>query len=660
MTAARLPNPFALLLLAVGLSYASAVNCGFVFDDNLHITNSPNIGDPWAYLAGAGTRWLSRLTIVINYRLGGLNPTGYHLFNVAVHAAAVLTLFALLRRVLSLPRLGGQFDDRGEFLAFAVALLWAVHPLNTQAVTYVIQRDESLMGLFFLLTIYCWTRGATDGSPRLWYPLAVLSYLACCHCKEVCVALPPLLLIYDRVLLADGWRSVLRNRWLPYLAVLATLGYILRPVFVTATVTGADAGAGFALPITPYRYLLTETEVLLHYLRLAVWPVGQCADMGDWPFAESLGEVLPAAVAVVAVFLAGIGLLWLRPAVGFLFAWFFLILGPTSSIMPIADAAFEHRMYLPLIGILAGLVLAVDAALSAIRFRYSFGRPFVAGLLLVLAAVPLARLTTLRNGVYRNGDVFLEAVFATRPSNLRVKGAVADIRQAQGNFAEAQRLLDEIAVADSGVLTYRLSIGQIAYLNGRFERAADYYRELAKDPWPGMARYVYRQLIPCEWAARRYAAAAKSARTQVEKIPDLAAHRLTLAAAELAAGNPTAARAAVAEALARDAKVADGFAAEARRSLFARHPIAAAQNGLWEVAYWRVAAANLAAADRNPEWLDTQAQLAARLGRFPDAIAAAEKGLAASADAPLWKAAHQERLEKYRKNEVYGPKDGGP
>ena len=652
----KLPNAVPLLLLAVGLAYSSAVHCGFVFDDNLHITNSPAIGDARAYLGEAGGRWLSRVTILVNHRLGGMNPIGYHLFNVAVHAAAVLTLFALLRRILALPRFGGRFAGRGEFLAFAVALLWAVHPLNTQAVTYVIQRDESLMGLFFLLTFYCWTRGATDGPPRLWHPLAVLAYVACCHCKEVCVALPPVLWAYDRVFLADGWRAVVRNRWLPHLAVLAVWGYILRPALAGAA--GAeDVGVGFGLDITPFQYLLTESEVLLHYLRLVVWPVGQCGDVGDWRVATGISEVLPALAAVGVLLMAGAVLLAVRPAVGFLFVWFFVILGPTSSIMPIRDVAFEHRMYLSLIAVLAGLVFAADAVLGAIRFRFSFGRAAVAGALLAVAAVALGRLTALRNTVYRSNDAFLENVFDTRPNNPRAKAGVAEIRLRQGRYDDARRLLEEIRAANQSSFGYRVYIGHIDYLDGRFERAADYFREMAADPWPHMPRYVYRFLVPCELAAKRYAAAAGSARTQAAKLPESALHRLTLAACELAAGNPDAARAAAADATARDPKVGDGPAAEARTELLGRHLVPAAQKGLWEVAYWKIAAANLATADRNPEWLDTQAQLAARLGRFPDAVVAGEKGLAASAADPLWKVAHQDRLKLYRASQVYGPKD---
>jgi tetratricopeptide (TPR) repeat protein len=654
--ARRLPNAVPLLLLAVGLSYSSAIHTGFVFDDNLHVTNSPTIGDARAYLDGAGGRWLSRVTLLANHRLGGLNPLGYHLFNVGVHALGVLTLFALLRRVLALPRFGDRFAGRETSLAFAVALLWAVHPLNTQAVTYVIQRDESLMGLFFLLTFYCWTRGATDGPPRLWYPLAVLSYLACCHCKEVCVALPPVLWAFDRVILADRWRTVLRRRWLPHLAILAVWGYALRPVLGGAF-AAEDVGIGFGLDITPYQYLMTESEVLLHYLRLVVWPVGQSGDTADWKVAESMTEVWPAFAAITAVFLAGVVLLVVRPAVGLLFVWFFVILGPTSSVMPIRDVAFEHRMYLSLIAVVAGLVFAADALIGRVSFRYAWGRPLVAGVLVTVAAVALGRLTQLRNTVYRTNDTFLENIFETRPGNVRAKAAVAEIRLRQGRYDEAHRLLDEITRAGASSLNYRLHLGHIAYLEGRFGRAADHFRQMAKDPWPFMPRYVYRFLIPCELADNRYSAAAESARIQVEKLPDSPAHRFTLAAAELAAGNPDAARAAAADALARDPKVADGPAATARAALFGRHRVPAAQMGLWEVAYWNVAAANLATGDTNPEWLDTQAQLAARLGRFPDAVAAGEKGLAASANHAIWRAAHAARQEKYRAGQRFGPKD---
>jgi Tfp pilus assembly protein PilF len=485
----------------------------------------------------------------------------------------------------------------------------------------------------------------------------VLSYLACCHCKEVCVALPPLLWAFDRAFLADRWRTVVRERGVPHLAILAVWGYTLRPVIAGAAGGAEAAGIGFGLNITPFQYLLTETEVLLHYLRLAVWPTGQVGDALDWPVAKSVGEVAPALAAVVALFLTGAVLLYLRPAVGFLFAWFFVVLGPTSSVVPIRDVMFEHRMYLPLVAVLTGLVFAADAALRAVPFRYSLGRPAVALTLLAVAAVALGRATAARNAVYRTNNAFLENAYAVRPDNLRAKGSVANIRLTEGRYDEARKMLDEVGAVNPTVTTYRIFIGHIAYLNGRFERAADYFRGLLADPWEGMSRYVYRFLIPCELAAKRYADAATHAREHVAKFPDSGPYRLILAACELSAGDPAAARIAAADALVRDPAAATTLAAEARQALFAKHPVPAAQGGLWEVAYWWAAAANLAANDANPEWLDTQAQLAARLGRFADAKAVGAKGVAASATDPVWKAAHEERLMHYRKNEVYGPKD---
>src|SRR5262245_33719931 len=117
---------------------------------------------PWGPISDI-SRWFGVWTFQLNYAFGGNAPLGYHLVNIAIHVAASLTLFDLARRMLLLPGTPHALAERSTAVALVIALVWLVHPLQTQAVTYVIQRYESLMGLFFLLALYCTLRGATGG-----------------------------------------------------------------------------------------------------------------------------------------------------------------------------------------------------------------------------------------------------------------------------------------------------------------------------------------------------------------------------------------------------------------------------------------------------------------------------------------------------------------
>ena len=141
------PKAVPLLVLAGLLAYCNSFNKALIFDDVAWIVGHPDIGDFARYMS-EWSRPVVRLSIQLNYKLGGLNPAGYHALNLGVHVLAALTLFGLVRRVVRLPRFAGRYDDHADYLAFAVALLWLVHPLQTQSVTYIIQRCVSMMGLF--------------------------------------------------------------------------------------------------------------------------------------------------------------------------------------------------------------------------------------------------------------------------------------------------------------------------------------------------------------------------------------------------------------------------------------------------------------------------------------------------------------------------------
>ena len=314
-----------LLLLACLAAYFNSFSGSFVFDDHTYLLDDPAVG---RLLAGHMVpRPVVSVTLTLNYWLDGLNVRGYHLFNFAVHLLAGLTLFGIVRRTLLLDRFSARYHSRAEALALAIALIWVVHPLQTQSVTYVIQRCESLMGLFYLLTLYCVLRRATSLSPLRWYAAAVLSCGLGAGCKEVMVTAFLVILLYDWVFLAPSLRQLFRRRGWLYAAL--ALPPLVAPLWLAASgvLTQPQGVLGFGVRTsTPWTYLLTQPGVILHYLRLAVWPVGLCLDYLDWPVCQTLADCWPAACAVLALLAVTAWGLYRRSWLGFLGAWFFLIL----------------------------------------------------------------------------------------------------------------------------------------------------------------------------------------------------------------------------------------------------------------------------------------------------------------------------------------------
>ena len=207
----------AAIVVAVGLAYANSFGGPFVFDDEPAILENATIRKLWP-LSGplspprefgvtVAGRPVLNLSLALNYAISGTAPWSYHAFNVGVHALAALVLFGLVRRTLRGPLLVATHGGRAEEIAAAVALVWALHPLQTESVTYVIQRAESLMGLFYGFTLYAFVRATTSARPRGWLAAMVTSAVLGMGCKEVMATVPLVVLLYDRTFVAGGFEA---------------------------------------------------------------------------------------------------------------------------------------------------------------------------------------------------------------------------------------------------------------------------------------------------------------------------------------------------------------------------------------------------------------------------------------------------------------------
>jgi tetratricopeptide (TPR) repeat protein len=402
------------LVAAGALLYANSLSAPFVFDD-LSWINHSRVGEFWSVIASLldVSRPLLVLSLAFNYAVGGMDPTGYHVFNIGVHVLAALTLYGIARRSFRCHALSERYGDSADSLAFAVALIWIAHPLATQAVTYVIQRAESLMALFYLMTLYCVIRSAASKRRSAWSLTAIVCCALGMQTKEVMVGAPLVVWLYDRAFLAGSFAAALRSRPALY-AGLATTWLLLWMTVEPNALSGGVAWAGFGLSeVSAVEYARSQPGVILHYLRLCFWPHPLVLDYG-WPAANELVPILWSTALVSVLGLSTLWALWRLPPIGFLGAFFFLVLAPTSSVLPIIDLAFEHRMYLPLAAVVAAVVVAVDAALAR-----ASAPTWVGVALLVTIVASLSAATVLRNRDYRSVEVLWRTVVDAAPGNYR-------------------------------------------------------------------------------------------------------------------------------------------------------------------------------------------------------------------------------------------------
>ncbi len=406
----------ALVFVAAWAVYFNSLWAPFIFDDSSAVINNPTIRKLWSWDVlsppgegnGVQSRPLINLTLALNHALGGAEPWGYHLFNVLVHAAAGLVLFGLVRRTLLQAPLAARWGAASLPLALTIALLWTVHPLQTESVTLVVQRTESLMGFFYLLTLYAFVRGVETGAahPRRWQALAVFFCLLGMASKEVMVSAPLIVLLYDRTFVAGTFRGAWESRRPLYLGLAAT--WLLLAWLVWTSGGQRGVAAGFGLGITPWTYALTQCRAIVHYLRLVFWPHPLILDYGS-PVVQNPLDVAPQ--ALLLLLLAGGTLVALRrrTAAGFAGAWFFLILAPSSSVLPlVAQTIAEHRMYLPLAAVLAVVVTSLHRWLGQ-RCLY----------LCAAVAVGFGGLTVRRNHDYRSALAIYEETVRQNPWNSR-------------------------------------------------------------------------------------------------------------------------------------------------------------------------------------------------------------------------------------------------
>ena len=430
------------------------------------------------------------------------NAWGYHAANLAIHLLCALCLFGIVRQTLRHMRgqgFAGADVPSADGLALAVALLWVVHPLTTGAVTYIVQRTESLMALFYLLTLYGAIRAlsAPAAGRRAWCVLAVLACLLGMGTNEAMVTAPLAVLLWDWIFIRRSWPEVLSRRWPLYLGLAATwlpLGWIIAQ-------SPREASVGIGLQgVTAWSYLVTQAGVLVHYLRLAAVPWPLVLDY-EWPIATSLLSVAPQFIGLaLALGLAVWGLVR-RAAWAFPAAAFFLILGPTSSVIPVVtEVASEQRMYLPLAALVG---LAVVGGASLVRRTPRAVGPIAIAALIVM----LGSLTYARNGDYVSEERLYEQTLAAAPANARAHNNLATVLMPQRRLDEAESHLRDAVRLKPMYAEAQANLGVALAMQGRPEDALPFFDRALRiqpdyvDAWRNKAEALaslgrFREAVP--------------------------------------------------------------------------------------------------------------------------------------------------------------------
>lgn len=523
----RLPVQIGLVLvLGLGI-YLHTLHAPFTLDDLLCIVSNPAIRgfdylfdlrrvndlNIWIDIKNnMSTRTVVYWTFALNYQFGGYNVLGYHLVNIALHLLNAVLVY-LLARVTLIQTQSAWVLSRGTgLIPLLVAMLFVAHPLQTQAVTYVNQRFTLLLAFFYFAALLLYVAARTTLRPAIkWvnYCFALLATVLAMKTQESAFTLPVMLLLYD-LLFLDG---SLRQRLVRLIPFLLTMSIIPVSVLRLSDAAGARpfaAGAEQAINlvnfsgISQWDYLRTQFGVIVSYLRLFLFPVGQNV-IPHYPKAGSFFEPYTLVSFLLLLLLLGgalfVALRSFRTRaysasllIAFGILWFFVTIAMSSSIIPLDAMMLEYRVYLPSFGVFFAFAVAGVTAINKIRLPLSVA---IAAATLLVTIFSVA--TFARNNVYNDEETLLTDVLSKNPEALSARLRMAQIFMRRGALDKAIGEFNKILQVTPDDVTMINNLGNVLFRSGRrTESAVQFRRALMLDPGNSLAHanlgIVYQEL----------------------------------------------------------------------------------------------------------------------------------------------------------------------
>jgi Tfp pilus assembly protein PilF len=507
-----LSKPICHLLLVISLGilgYSNTLNVPFQFDDTPNIVTNPIINNldyfsnPSKAKVYKGSveyfllisRYIGSLSFALNYKIHGLNVIGYHVVNLLIHLINSLLIYWFVNLILITPKSGAVdnpfFHNHASTIALFTSLLFVTHPIQTQAVTYIVQRFASLATMFYLLSISMYVKARLtissvnnkDNGEKLsikalvYFLISLFASVLAMKTKEISFTLPAMIVLSEFLFFKGETKS----------RILYLVPFLLTMLIIPATLVSiADLGGGTATKLGTNMprldYLFTEFRVIITYLRLIFFPVGQNLDY-DYPLYHSIfaPEVLLSFLALLITCLTVIYSFWryrktlpLTRVIFFCTVWFFVTLSVESSVIPIVDVIFEHRMYLPSLGIFLLISIMLVMIIKICQQNLVEETIFLS---VVVTAVVFTGITYSRNNVWSDKIVLWQDVVSKSPEKERGYINLASAYYDKGDFDnQIKALRNAININPSNDQAYAY-LG-IAYFNkGLVDEAIKEFRE---------------------------------------------------------------------------------------------------------------------------------------------------------------------------------------
>ena len=473
----------AIFLLGI-LAYYKSFGAEFQFDDYKAIVDNPFIKHlDLAVLWGSyKVRFVTNLTFALNYFFCGLNVFGWHLVSNFIHFTASCLVYSFVHITFQTPRLKGRFnDDIQRWMALFSALIFLLHPIQTQAVTYIVQRATSLAALFYIAALLFYAKAKLNDRTRDFAWAILFSFLGMLT-KPVVITLPLMVILYDVIFFGTDKKFDV-SRIILY--VIFIIPVLVIP-FVLFGPQGIVNAASIGLQEIPQKnYLLTQFNVIMTYLRLLFVPINQNIDY-DYRIAQTLFE-FPTFISFTAIVaIVGVALRWLSKErlLTFGILWFFIALGPQSSIFSLLDVIYEHRVYLPCLGF--------SVFISAFLFKIIRNRKTYIAVMSIIVGVLLI-LTCQRNLLWSDAQRFMEDTVSKSPNKARPHNNLAFFYFHQGKLTEAEREYKRAVTLDPDYYIAAYNLGMVYFEGNRLTEAGDIFLALTRhypdfpDPYVGLA-----------------------------------------------------------------------------------------------------------------------------------------------------------------------------
>jgi hypothetical protein len=434
------------VILMCGLTfviYSNTLSVPFVFDDRTNITANPAIRITGltfenlfnsAFESSMPTRPLANVSLALNYYFHEYELPGYHIVNIVIHAVTGILLYFLFVMTLRTPALKRTFVMPG-IMAFSAAVIWLAHPLQTQSVTYVVQRMNSIATMFYLLAmlLYVIARLSTTKRLKIFFFIGcILSGLAGFGSKEIVMTLPFFILLYEFYFFQDLDVNWFKSRAFAIGAMLTILGAVILAVYKLGSIASGYDGRQFTMA----QRLLTEPRVVIFHISQLFFPVPARLNLfHDFPISVSIVQPLTTIFSVTALAaLLGLAVRFARRRrlLSFCILWYLGNLVLESSVFPL-EIIFEHRNYLPSTFFCLIFSCLVIQGLSFIRFKA------LAPVILLLILMTFSYWTYERNNVWGDEETLLIDCLEKAPNVARTQASLGYVLMWQWRLDEAMQ-----------------------------------------------------------------------------------------------------------------------------------------------------------------------------------------------------------------------------